>query len=109
MLLHEKLAVCHTRDTPRLTGCRCGSCFERKMPESKKNAVATPVLTRNNRDSMAPATAANGLRTVTPQRSTWSNHADPLRRSRCRWSFRAPLNYEGVDTEILISRAKLWQ
>jgi hypothetical protein len=38
---------------------------ERKMRESKQNAMATPVLTRNNRDSMAPATAANGLRTVT--------------------------------------------
>jgi hypothetical protein len=50
MLLHEKLAVCHTSDTPRLTGCRCGSCFERKMPESTKNAVATAVLTHNNRE-----------------------------------------------------------
>ena len=97
---------CHTHDTPRLTGCRCGSCFERKMSESKKNAMATLVLTRNNRGSMAPATAANALRTVTPQRST-SNYADPLRRSRCRWSSRAHLNYEGVDREILISRAKL--
>jgi hypothetical protein len=68
--------------------------------------MATLVLTRNNRGSMAPATAANALRTVTPQRST-SNYSDPLRRSRCRWSSRAHLNYEGVDREILISRAKL--
>ena len=86
--LREKLADCHTRDTPRPTGCRC-TCtlwFERKMRESKQNAMATSTHTRNDRDSMAPATAANGLRTVTRWRSTWLNHAYPLRRSPCRWS-----------------------
>jgi hypothetical protein len=39
--------------------------------------MATSFHTRNDRDSMAPATAANGLRTVTCWRSTWLNHAYP--------------------------------
>jgi hypothetical protein len=43
----------------------------------KQNAMATSFHTRNDRDSMAPATAANGLRTVTCWRSTWLNHAYP--------------------------------
>ena len=81
MLLHEKLAVCHGRDAPRLTECMCTFMVERKMRESKQNAMATSVHTRNDRDSMAPATAANGLRTVTRWRSTWLNHAYPLGRS----------------------------
>jgi hypothetical protein len=59
--------------------------------------MATPALTRNNRDSMVPATAATGLSIVTPRRSTWLDHEYPLRRSRCRWSSRTPLNYKGVD------------
>ena len=84
--LCEKLAVCHSRDAPRLTECMCTFMVERKMPESKQNAMATSIHTRNDRNSMAPATAANGLRTVTRWRSTWLNHAYPLRRS----PFRSP-------------------
>src|SRR5580700_2715505 len=72
------------------------------MPESMQNAMAACVLTRNNRDPMASATTANSLRTVTPRRSTRLNNEYSLRRSPCRWLSRAPHNYEGVDTEILI-------
>ena len=82
--LCEKLAVCHSRDAPRLTECMCTFMVERKMPESKQNAMATSIHTRNDRNSMAPAAAANGLRNVTRWRSTWLNHAYPLRRSPCR-------------------------
>jgi hypothetical protein len=44
--LREKLAVCHTRDTPGLTGLGAALWFERKMRESKQNAMATSVHTR---------------------------------------------------------------
>jgi hypothetical protein len=46
--LREKLAVCHTRDTSRPTGCRVALWFEGNMGESKQDAMATSVHDRNN-------------------------------------------------------------
>jgi hypothetical protein len=73
--------VCHARDTPRLTECRCSFMFERKMRESRQSAMARSVHIRNERDSMAPVTAGNSSRTVTRWRGRWLNHANPLQRS----------------------------
>lgn len=91
-----------------LQGVGAALWFERKMRESKQNAMATSVHTRNDRDSMAPATAANGLRTVTRWRSTWLNHAYPLRRSSCRWPPPRRLLQSVARRENLQDSASRW-